>query len=93
MNDFKGGFRTHLQRTHAEWLKRRRACAYDVETGKIAPKSITIECINHAYEDVLVQFGDGDMMLSEFCRNHVTDIDGRKQPNGYDPVPPDARKE
>jgi uncharacterized protein len=46
VDSFKGGFRTHLQRTQTEWLKRRRACPHDVETGKIAPKSIAIECIN-----------------------------------------------
>jgi hypothetical protein len=41
----------------------------------------------------LGELGDGDIALSEFCRHQQGDIDCRIQPNGYDPVPPDARKE
>ena len=57
-------------------------CAYDVETGKIRPKSIAIECINYAYEDLLVQFGDGDIMLSELCRYHARAY----SESGHDPA-------
>ena len=80
LNNFKGGFRAYLQQSQDAWLKRRHACGYDAE------------CIDEAYLQRLAQFGDGDMMLSEFCRDHQTDIDCRIQSNGYDPVPPDARQ-
>ena len=78
-NNFKGGFREYLKQTQNAWLKRRHACGYDAQ------------CISKAYEDRLVTFADGDIELSEFCRNNQNDADCQKQPSGYNPVPPDAR--
>jgi uncharacterized protein len=81
LDNFKGGFGAYLQHTQRDWLRDRHACGHDVE------------CVGKVYDGRLVEFGDGDIMWSEFCRYHQTDIDCRVRPDGYDPVPRDVSRQ